>query len=740
MAPLNWTGYSFACEQPLPDNHGPLRVNEANRRTLKFEDGTSFFGLGTNFSLVTGHGNGWWDMDNYRLMRESFTEATEAMVALQSVGGDFVRIFLGNRTFSPEYVNLGVYDRYAESLGCNPADIPIGTGNYQNNCWAFDQLLAHARTTGIYLQVCIKPYPPSIGYETWGWHNDAYLNSFVEPRDSVTGLLDMKRYFYSNGDPSSADTPGSAFYYWKRRYKYVMNRWGWSVNIPIIEPFNEIDQMLTYRTRDLSPGGEICPANSILWPSDPDLPATYSQWLTDIITYVKGGQDLSDPVHSPLGEKDKLFITSTAVAEPDRPDAATYYLPFTNPHIDLIDAHQGFYWGEGELAMGSDKSRSFRDQFNNTATGQKRLFHQGESNYYQLVDINSIDTITDYFDAAKIFDNYDISFHNELWASTFFGNFAAASTWQMDRVFWWEKSLPQMYGQDHIPPDYGNQYQTFHSGVLGAPNILQVGPLSSDTVHVRNKTVDHNFKPLSDFLNNPNLQAYGLFDDQFHPHKVYDEANKLEAYYLTNADSTMAIGWVHNLNAYWEEHYYVTNVFQNFFGCTPPGLQQLSLPHLQPGLDYHITWFPTRMNDTIHPADTVDTSGTGTVLLDMSTAPMGDTLNRYLDTLRLDYAFVISIAPVLRNMLAGLPTGTVEATDWDFSLFPNPARDELRVLLPPQGEKQVALYDLTGRMLRQWPVVSGVLLHIPTASLSSGPYCVRVSSGPDARAKVFLKE
>lgn len=41
-----------------------------------------------------------------------------------------------------------------------------------------------------------------------------------------------------------------AFYYWKRKYKYIMSRWGYSVNIAAIEPFNEIDHMLSYETRD----------------------------------------------------------------------------------------------------------------------------------------------------------------------------------------------------------------------------------------------------------------------------------------------------------------------------------------------------------------------------------------------------------------------------------------------------------------------------------------------------------
>ena len=743
LAPLNGTGYTFVCEPPLPDNHGPLRVNATNRRTLQFEDGTPYFGLGTNFSLVTGHGNGWWDMDGYRLTRQSFTEATDAMQALQSVGGNFVRVFLGNRTFSPEYVNLGVYDRYHESLGCAPGDTPIGTGNYQNNCWAFDQLLDSARNAGIYLQACIKPYPPIVAYETWGWHNDAYLNSFVLPRDTLTNLFDMKRYFYSEGD--TANTSSGAFYYWKRRYKYLLSRWGWSVNLPIIEPFNEIDQMLTYRHVDMThyPNDLDCPANNLDWPADPALPATYSQWLTDLITYVKGDQDLNDPVHSPLGYSDKLFLTGTGPVDNNNPDWAepnnpNWNLPNKNPHVDLVDVHHGMYWGDDQLAKSYTNSQSIRDAYTNSANGAKRPFHQGEYNYYQLVDINPIDTVTDWYDAALIFDNYDISFHNELWASTFFGNFASGSTWQMGRVFWWEDALPQMYGDNHIPYDIGNQFQTYHSGVENAVNILQLGPPGSDTVHIRNKPVLHNLKPLADFLFNPNLQALGFFDGEITPHKQFDGTSGLEAYYLTNADSTMAIGWVHNLNAYWEKHYYVTNVFQNYFGCTAPDTQQISIPHLQPGLDYHITWFPTRMNDTIYPPDAVDTSGTGTVLLDMDQVPLGDTLNKYLDTLHVDYAFIIALSPVLRNMVASTETGTTMATAWEFSLYPNPARERIKVAFPDTEPRAITIYDLQGRKVFHLDQAIGPVVIIPTSGLGRGTYCVHVSDGTIARNKLLV--
>ncbi len=256
----------------------------------------------------------------------------------------------------------------------------------------------------------------------------------------------------------------------------------------------------------------------------------------------------------------------------------------------------------------------------------------------------------------------------------------------------------------------------------------------------RGRAENVNFKPLTIFLANPNLQAYHLLNEDFSPHKAVDNSNKIEAYYLTNADSSLAIGWIHNLNAYWENHYYVTSAVQNFFGCTSPSAQQVSLPEFAIGPDYHITWFPTRMNDTIHPVDAVDTSGTGTVVLDMSSAPLGGTLDHYLDTLRLDYAFIIALQPVHRNIQVSSEVDPVPTeSDWTFSMYPNPAGENVVLLLPPDGVmRNIAVYDLTGKRVVFRSNMTGALIDLPTGSLARGAYCVRVSDAMSSQTKTLI--
>ncbi|MCB9170874.1 MAG: T9SS type A sorting domain-containing protein [Flavobacteriales bacterium] len=582
-------------------------------------------------------------------------------------------------------------------------------------------MLAAARANGLYVQLCIDPNGPGIDYENYGWGANPYVMHFLEPSARP---YDLKKYFYQDGDTANKDV--GVFYYWKRKYKYMMARWGYSVNLAVIEPFNEVDQMLSYRDNWLAGDTTttLCSENLVDWPADPDLPGRINDWLTDIISYVKDPVDLNDPVHSPLGEEDRLFLMSyTDVHTTPDPD---YHAPFSNPRVDLVDVHRYHNAGEDQVSNTFAVDSTFRAAY-------LKPFHNGESGTWGEKQTLIGGQLTDY-DGYKIFDNYDVSFHNELWSSAFSGNFTVSPTWFWERVFWWKDALP-------APPSESitqNPFGLNHTDTLGGINILYP---NGDSVHVRNRTIYHNFKPLSDLLAIPNWQTLDFFNGDFSAHKVYDETNKIECYYLRSADSTLAIGWVHNLNAYWENHYYIKNTAttQNFFGCTAPNAQQVSLPGFAVGPDYYITYFPTRMNDTIHPADSTDHSGLGTVLLDLSTAPLGDTVNHYLDTLHLDYAFIISATGPVKSLFVEDTTDVPTRADlWNFEMYPNPAQGELKIVLHGEGVKDVALYDLAGREVMARAQAVGPLITLPIGQLSRGPYCVRVADATSARSKTLI--
>lgn len=735
LAALHYTGYGFVCDPPLEDNHGYLQVNQNNRRVLQFEDGTPYFGLGVNMDGGRNNLSPWWD---YR--RHDFRKMKESMGQLSAVGGNFMRIMLLERFLAPEWMNLGVYDAYLATSPCEPDQgVPDMPGNGQFESWVFDSLLFLARENGIYLQVCLEANSPAISAEGYGWGNHPYVRHFLEPRrDTVSGLYDVKEYFYTGAD--SANTESGVFYYWKRRYKYMLARWGWSVNLAVLEPFNEIDQMLTYDDFTVS---DACNETKLTWPKDTLLPAYVSAWFTDMAQYVRDPVDTTDLAHSPLGDARQLFLASYALSNPTFATARRFYSTFSNPQVDLIDAHMYTWPGltdqdqpDVRINEQVNKVEGFRESFPYPAAPleERKPVGAGELNYSTSYDLITNGDTTRY-EFEQLFHNYDVSFHNELWSGAFSGKWATGTTWLWHRVFWWEGAL-------QVPPDdFGNQWQqTSFSNAPGVTNQLDIGLVAPYAI--ANKSIHHNFKPLAEMLNNADLQASEFFNWGFAPQKVYDPSGQIECYYLLNEGGSMAIGWVHNLNAWTLNNFYFRSAdsLQNFLGCTSPNADTVVLPGFAQNHDFFLTWFPTRISATVPTNDTVVSTLTGTVTLDFSDYAMNGIANNYLDTVHSDYGFVIAPYPVQRSMTAlNEADSTATGADWDFSLFPNPASATLHLLLPIDGTpRTIVLLDLTGRDVYTRTGFTGSSFELPIDNMAKGTYCVKVSNATTCKAKVLL--
>lgn len=781
------TGYNFVCDPPLPGNNGHLQVNETNRRMLQFRgneeagDETPFFGLGVNMADVR---NGTWD-DNggpanasYSLHQRDFEDMQLTMEQLHDVGGNFMRMYLMRNIFAPEWVNLGVYDAFKTPQVCdqnvtstcdNGGWTTNQTGNCQYQCWAFDQMLDHAHANNIYIQLVIDPYPPIVGYERYIWGAHPYLNAYLEnttpPQPLAPNRYDLKRFFYSNVDAENTASERlyneGVFYYWKRRYKYIMSRWGYSVNLPIIEPFNEVDQMLSYRARNMehdpsNPNhpadpckfyGDECVENRLNWVADPGLPPTYNDWLTDIIGFVKDPVDLSDPLHSPLGEDRKMFLTGTGPNDTNTPDAA-FYEPCKNPKLELVDVHtsnQNFW----DVRANFDEAQARRDAYVNQTTGLKRPFRHGEYSTYAhktlLIGSDFEERVT-----YPFFANYEVSFHNELWASSFYGNFTAGTSWCWERVFWWRDGVEMpLY-------DPANPYQNLTNAIY-QPNYMDLN--FGFGVEVRNRPIQHHFQTLTDLLNIS--EVVDLFSGEFSTHRHTsnpndgndpntDEGRKIECYWLLresedpDLNRNLAVGWVHNMNAYWDNAWYARSgpIDQELFDCTSPLAQEITLSGLAPNAHYYISFFPTHLNTSECPANAEDIDGNSSVTLNLDdplSAALSCVQGAFLDTLHSDYAFIISPEPLVKRLQVSSPPDPVAiAVGWDFGVFPNPADDILHLQLPDKKAIEIVLWDLTGRQVGTWHNLSGPLQSLPISQLARGSYWVRVSIDGDTRTKQLI--
>lgn len=755
------TGFGFVCGPPLEGNRGHLSVTPQNHRNLWFEDAEEpFVALGTNMPDWNRNTPGY----GFQFRQRDYNIMLQTMADLHDVGGNFLRMFLMRFIFAPEWVNLGVYDRYIAIDPCDDAaaDMPTVISNCQWQCWAFDNMLAQARDQNIYLQLCIDPYPPIANYEGFLWGQHPYWVHYVEPHPQNPPLnrFNLKTFFYTDGDP--ANTASGVFYYWKRKYKYLMARWGWSVNIAAIEPFNEVDQMLSYQDADLTdidhPNNTMCPENGLVWDKDPELPGVLDQWITDLTGYVRGEVNPNDLVNSPLGEASKLFLMSyTNVALPTN---TVHHLPFTNPHVDLIDVHSGLHpriqgvdnetastRSDEWLKRAVEHANDFWEAFPapNAVLEDRKPFNHGEFNHYTEFRIpNPADPDGNPLwrgDIEKFFHNYDVSFHNELWSSVFSGKFAAGTTWHYERVFWWTGAL-------HPPPGDGvNQFQFSDfqqfSSSAGDYNGLWI---NEDIKLVRNNKLHHHFRPLADLLNRPSVAGLGIFNDHFTAEKFFDDddsdgINPLEAYYLKNDWST-AIGWVHNRNASVAKSFYVKSGIdnENFLGCTAPASASIMLSGFFSSHPHYITWFPTRTGATDLPPDTDETplmsTANGDLMIDLS-GHFNGIADNYLDTLRSDYAFVITPQPFVKS-LPPSDVGLEPLVGWDFALYPNPASDMLTLRFSDESTKEVTLLDVSGRRVARYSNVTTPLFQMPASQFVKGAYWVLVETGENRKTRKLI--
>jgi hypothetical protein len=762
---LHSNGWTVFCEPPLADNKGPLSINPNNRRTLWYEESQEpFFGLGVNMAdksrgLATYTDGTHWN--GYYLRDHEEMELT--MARLHDAGGNFLRMYLMRNMFAPEWVNLGVYDAFKTPQVCDPNYLPGCdnggwstdlTGNCQFQSWAFDRMIEQARANNLYIQLCIDPYPPVVDYEKFLWGAHPYVIHFLEPeRQAMNNPLDIKRFFFTPGVPITE--PENVIYWWKRKYKYIMSRWGWSVNIPIIEPFNEIDQLLSYSDRpsmvpdlnipcsdwDDEPGWGTCLENRVDWEPDTDLPDTVSSWFTELAQFVRDEQVPDEPTTSPLGEK-KLFLASFAGGHPTW---AEYHAPFSNAEVDIIDAHRAPQ-NPWDLRAWNSQAEEYRNNFTNN--GLKKPFHHGEfTSYGDYRFPEQAPHVFEYGGTYKLFDNYDVSFHNELWSSTFSGSFAAGTTWGWERVFWWPDALPQN-DSTGLLQDFGNPGGEIHSGLLGATNRLFLGYNQNQLpyyVDVENQTLQHHFAPLRDFLNKPSVHELGLFSENWTPRIV--EANGMECFYLINEAQDLAVGWIHNADAYWRKAMYITNAYQHYAECASPTSQTIVLTGFAANTNFKVSYHPTRVTMTDLPDDQVapNANPLGIVTLNLNSAPLNGAFplaltgafRNHLDTLHSDYAFIIS-TDLVKRLDPQTADSILPALEWDFALYPNPARDAFNLRFTSHATRSIELLDLSGRTVRSWTAITGIEHSLPTTGLAEGAYWVRATEGANRKTRKLL--
>ena len=76
-------------------------------------------------------------------------------------------------------------------------------------------------------------------------------------------------------------------------------------------------------------------------------------------------------------------------------------------------------------------------------------------------------------------------------------------------------------------------------------------------------------------------------------------------------------------------------------------------------------------------------------------------------------------------------------SDQNLRIFPNPAIADLTIEYTGSSPYSIALYDFTGKCVRQFENLTGHVFNLNTASLTTGIYLVRLTSPP---SKIYIKK
>ncbi|HNW97938.1 MAG TPA: T9SS type A sorting domain-containing protein [Bacteroidales bacterium] len=647
-----FNNFSFYCDPPLATNHGFLKKSAANPTgSLQFDDGTPFFGIGENLADIM-HANTSTSFYNtseshwYEFLKRDYDNYSAAFDEMYSAGANYTRILMLKSNFAVEWQNLGVYDKYdTYNRSCSPCDndqspgphpdpnpyiTDMSHGNRQYNLWALDNLIDKAHNEGIYIELQTDPGPPMVVYQDWMWGDNAYAYYTYDKNNNFR--TDIIKYFSDN----------TLRYYWKRRYKYIMSRYGYSVNIAALETFGEVDQILGYNNNSITQSSGDCCGNIQTWTEIPTLKTWITDWHNDILGYIKNTVMYNANKHLTMaGFTDNatyIHDNITSLGEQQN-----YYQLFSNSFIDIVDIHhyvnsKDMFSNSFNLSTGFVHSPSITTGLNII----DKPFHFGEFTTFGNIDLGG---------TYNYFNNYDVSFHNELWATTFMGNYTTGLTWGWNTVHWWPDSNPLTL--KYTKPNETVETISLNNG-LGQTNI--VPHPEGFNISFTNKKIYHNFKPLSNYIQNTGIN----FSLDYTPKYFYDESQNIECYYLVSPDKTTAYGWVHNLNHYWYNNYYYYFVNDgndsHYLNLSGGDLPSANLTVELPGFTmsplgnpycYYVSFFPTRMGTSSNLPDN------GYLSCDhIPTIDMGPLVSGYFgnDTTNADFAFKISkVACDIRN-------------------------------------------------------------------------------------------
>ncbi|MBK9149332.1 MAG: T9SS type A sorting domain-containing protein [Flavobacteriales bacterium] len=128
----------------------------------------------------------------------------------------------------------------------------------------------------------------------------------------------------------------------------------------------------------------------------------------------------------------------------------------------------------------------------------------------------------------------------------------------------------------------------------------------------------------------------------------------------------------------------------------------------------------------------------GHLLLDLSTSPFGDTIQWFTDTIHADYAFIITLDDFVKSRTVDDLIVLRPEPDWDFTVFPNPSRQDVFLRFHREEPKDIILLDMAGRRIATHTSITSSMLRLTISELAKGPYFIRVTCGDQSKTKKLI--
>ncbi len=479
--PLQVIGINFDCIS-YPNNKGYLAL-ETNNIYLKHSDGTPFFAIGMNIPYPYAY---YWGYDpntgidhNNPILEPSITNQItnsynsipqrvcspslykknlDYMQNLLLNGGNYVRVGIAPWAYAIEWDKLGNYDKR------------------QPHAWELDKVFEKAHNNGqpnqLYIQLFIEDggkfgFNSAFGVPYYNWPDNPYNNLF---NGGLTpGMVHPEDFF------NISNIDGVSLY--KKRLRYFMARWGYSINLGVIDFLSEPDGFGVCNLKDiLDPQNAAfnvtCTAynSAHSYQSSLTMRINVNNWLSLMIDYIKTSTSSGG-----LGYHNFLFGANYAGGWQNDNNL------YKNNKVDIIGPH---YYND---------SRNIN------------FARAADLNYYRNIQQISKPHIFGEIgpEVGDIYGCTDIDFHGSIWATALSGSFGTGLDWTM-----WDQNFLRDQNFPAIANFFNTAINSFHF-TTSPPFSPQAYPLLTTFLNSSAFEKRSNNPPIEVFALTNNLNAIG---------------------------------------------------------------------------------------------------------------------------------------------------------------------------------------------------------------------------------------